>query len=97
MHDSGEKMIDDSVKMEHSIVIQPSFVGKNVVLKNAIVGPNVAIGEGCVVEKTVISNSIVQNNSTLKDAVIDNAMIGSHVVYYGESKDLSIGDYSTHT
>lgn len=96
MQQAGEKMIDDSVEMENSIVIQPSFIGKNCVLKNAIIGPNAAVGEGCKIEKTVLSNSIVQNNTTLKNAVIDNAMIGSHVVYYGESKDLSIGDYTTH-
>jgi hypothetical protein len=27
--------------------------------------------------------------------VIDNAMIGNYAAYIGESKDLSIGDYTT--
>jgi glucose-1-phosphate thymidylyltransferase len=95
MHAANEKMVDETVKTENALIIQPSYIGKNVVIKHAVVGPHASIGEGCVIENSVVSNCIVQTNSTIKNAVIDNAMIGNFVEYRGEAKDLSIGDYST--
>jgi glucose-1-phosphate thymidylyltransferase len=92
---AGETMVHESVKQEESLIIQPSFIGKNVVLKRAIIGPNVSIGDNCCVEHSVVSNCIVQTGSTIKSSVIENAMIGSYVEYKGEAKDLSIGDYTT--
>jgi glucose-1-phosphate thymidylyltransferase len=95
MHNDGAKMVDDSAEINQSTVIQPSFIGKNVKLTRSVVGPYVSIGDGCVIENSVIGNCIVQNNSSIMNAVINNAMIGNHVEYHGESKDLSIGDYTT--
>lgn len=93
--EAGTKMIDESAAIENSQIIQPCYIGKNVVIKNAVVGPNVSIGEGCVIEKSIIEKSIIQNHTKIKRANIYNAMIGNYVEYNGEQKDLSIGDYTT--
>lgn len=95
MHDDGKNMVDATATIENSTIIQPSLIGKNVMIKNAIVGPYASIGEGCVIEKSVVENCIIQSNTKIKHAVINNAMLGSYVVYNGEQKDLSIGDYTT--
>jgi glucose-1-phosphate thymidylyltransferase len=95
MHQANEVMVDPSVKVENAIIIQPSLVGKNVKIVNSIVGPNAFIAENCSIENSVVSNCMIQNNTNIKKANIDNAMIGSYVQYIGESKDLSIGDYTT--
>ncbi len=95
MHAEGETMVDDSVQTENALIIQPSFIAKNVVIKHSVVGPYASIGEGTIIENAVVSNCIVQTNSKLKNAVINNAMIGNFVEYVGEAKDLSIGDYTT--
>jgi glucose-1-phosphate thymidylyltransferase len=95
MYTEGAKMVDDSVQTEDALIIQPSFIAPNVVIKHAVVGPYASIGEGCTIENAVVSNCIVQTNSKLKNAVINNAMIGNFVEYNGEAKDLSLGDYST--
>ncbi|MES2559302.1 MAG: sugar phosphate nucleotidyltransferase [Bacteroidota bacterium] len=95
MHAEGQKMVDDTVQTDKALIIQPSFIGNNVVIKHAVVGPHASIGDGTVIENSVVSNCIVQTNSKIKNAVIDNAMIGNYVEYNGEAKDLSIGDYST--
>lgn len=97
MHEAKEKLVDDSVKTENALVIQPSFIGKNVTIKHSVVGPYASIGEGSVIENAVVDNCIIQNNTTVKNAVVSNAMIGSHVYYEGEAKDLSVGDYTTVT
>lgn len=95
MHDDGKNMVDTTATIENSTIIQPSLIGKNVMIKNAIVGPYASIGEGCIIEKSVVENCIIQSNTKIKHAVINNAMLGSYVVYNGEQKDLSIGDYTT--
>jgi glucose-1-phosphate thymidylyltransferase len=95
MHEANEKMVHDSVIHEGSIIIQPSFIAKNVILKRSVVGPFASIGEGTTIENSVVGNCIIQQNTKIKNAVIDNAMIGNFVEYNGESKDLSIGDYTT--
>lgn len=95
MAEAGKTMVDATATIENSTIIQPSLIGKNAVIKNSVVGPYATIGDGCVVEKSVVENCIVQSNTKIKHAVINNAMLGSHVVYQGEQKDLSIGDFTT--
>ncbi len=90
----NELLIDDSVVLENSEIIEPCFIGKNVVLRNSTVGPNVSIGDSTVVENSIVKNSLVQTNSVIKNAVLDNAMIGNHAVYDGKHTQISIGDYS---
>ncbi|MBL0105657.1 MAG: NTP transferase domain-containing protein [Bacteroidetes bacterium] len=93
---SATSMIAKSVKKENALIIEPCFIGENVVLKNCIVGPHVSLGEGCKVEASVISNSIVQTNSKIKNSVIDNSMIGNYADYSNSPEQLSLSDYSTH-
>ncbi|EGV43022.1 nucleotidyltransferase [Bizionia argentinensis JUB59] len=90
----GEKLISDDVQLNNSKIIQPCFIGKNVVLKDAIVGPNVSIGDGCTIESSSVKNSLIQTQTTIKNANLDEAMIGNHVTYNGEFTKVSIGDYS---
>lgn len=92
--DGEETLIDASVNLENSKVIEPCFLGKNVVLKNTTIGPNVSIGEGSVIENSTIKNSLIQTNTVIKNANLDNAMIGNHVKYNGNFTNISIGDYS---
>lgn len=94
---NGTKLVADSVKNENSIIIQPSFVGENVVLQNSIVGPYASIGNGTKVTNSLVSKSIVQENATIKNAVITNSMLGNHAIYEGRPKDLSVGDFNVIT
>ena len=92
--DGVEQLVASSVKQDNSNIIEPCFIGENVVLKNAQIGPNVSIGDNCVIEDTSVKNSLIQSNSTIKNANLENAMIGNHVKYDGNFKSISIGDYS---
>ncbi len=94
MNEANEKLIDESVLLENAQLIPPCFIGKNVKIIRSIVGPFASIGDDCTIENSVVGNCIIQNNTTIKNAVIDNAMIGSNVDYIGQTKDLSIGDFS---
>jgi len=96
MHKADLK-VPASVKLENSVIIQPSFIGENITLKNSVVGPHVSIGENTKVENSNVRNSIVQTNCKIVNAVIDNSMIGNFVTYAQRADDLSLGDYSAQT
>lgn len=92
--DGDEQLIATSVKLENSTIVEPCFIGENVILKNTTIGPNVSIGSHCVVEDSTVKNSLIQNHTVIKNAILDNAMIGNYVTYNGNFKNISIGDYS---
>jgi glucose-1-phosphate thymidylyltransferase len=90
-----DSLLAADVKLQQSVVVQPSFIGKGVTLKNAVVGPFASVGDGCTIENSVVRNSIIQNNTRVKDVVLDNSMIGHHAEITGKPLDLSLSDYST--
>ena len=75
-------------------IIEPCFIGENVVLKNTTVGPFVSIGKGSIIENSTVKNSLIQTNTIIKNANLDHAMIGNHVKFDGNFTSISIGDYS---
>ncbi len=90
----NEKLISDSVTLENANIIEPCFIGENVVLKDTTIGPFVSIGNNTVVENSTIKNSLIQTNSKITNANLDNAMIGNHAKFNGNFESISIGDYS---
>ncbi|HMN32651.1 MAG: nucleotidyltransferase [Chitinophagaceae bacterium] len=89
-----ESLISKSAVIENSTIIQPCFVGENVIIKNAIIGPYVALENGAIVENAIISQSIIGKESTVKNAVLNNSLLGNHVTCQSKSEELSLGDYS---
>jgi glucose-1-phosphate thymidylyltransferase len=80
--------------LENSKIIQPCFVGENVVLKNTTIGPFVSVGNNTIIENSIVKNSLIQTHTSIKNANLDNAMIGNHVKFDGNFTSISIGDYS---
>lgn len=78
----------------NSVIIEPCFIGENVVLENAVVGPHVSIGNNTKVKDSVVKNTIIQNNSSISNVVVKDSMIGSHASFTKEASDISIGDYT---
>ena len=90
----GEALISNSVQLDNANIIEPCFIGENVVLKDTTVGPFVSIGDNTTVVNSTIKNSLIQTQSKISNANLDNAMIGNHVVFDGNFEAISIGDYS---
>lgn len=88
-------LVSKTAKIENSVVVQPSYIGENVVLINSVVGPHASIGNNTRIEGSVIKNSIVQTNTKITNAVITNSMIGNSAEYNGRPVELSMGDYTT--
>lgn len=89
----GTDLISKKAELTNSVVIEPSFIGENVVLENSVVGPYASIGEGSRVMNSVISNSIVQKHVNVNNTVFKDSMVGAKSQVTSEEKDLSIGDF----
>ena len=94
LKEEGENLVSASAKMENAQIVQPCYIGEDVVLKNATVGPNVSVGRGTVIEDSTVEDSLIQNFSLVKNAKLKNAMIGNYAKYDGDYTQISIGDYS---
>ncbi|MGF1557219.1 sugar phosphate nucleotidyltransferase [Paucihalobacter sp.] len=92
--DNEEVLISNSINQFNTTILEPCFIGENVVLKDCIIGPYVSIGNNCNLENTSVKNSLIQNNTKIINAKLDQAMIGNYVHFDGEFKSISIGDYS---
>lgn len=90
-----QNLVSSSAKLVNSVVIQPSFIGADVVIENSVVGPHVSIGEKTRITDSRVKNSIIQKESRVSNAVIENSMLGNFVIFEGSSHDLSVGDYNT--
>ena len=89
-----EDIVSSSLKNEDSKIIEPCFIGKNVVLKGATVGPHVSIGDNSTIQDSTISNTIIQTNTVITNSTLHNSMIGNYVKINNNDQELSIGDYN---
>lgn len=94
LQEDGEDLVASNIEMENSEIIEPCFIGENVVLKNAKIGPNVSIGNGTKISNSTIKNSLIQTFAEVENADLDNAMIGNFAKFNGKFTEISIGDYS---
>lgn len=95
LFEEGYGLIDPSATAENAEIIPPCFIGKDVVLINSTIGPNVSVGNGCRIENSTVRNTLIQEDTVIENAELDNSMLGNKVHYRGDSKSVSIGDYST--
>ncbi|HTL82173.1 MAG TPA: sugar phosphate nucleotidyltransferase [Bacteroidia bacterium] len=91
---ASEKLISANVKMDNAEIIEPCYIGENVVLKDCVIGPHVSIGDNTTIGNSVVKNSIIQNNTKITDSEIQNSMIGNFAELDNVEGDLSIGDYN---
>jgi glucose-1-phosphate thymidylyltransferase len=83
-----------SAKIENSTIIEPCFIGDNVVITNSVVGPHVSISEGSKVDNSILKNCIIQKNSKINSTYLINSMIGNYVEITGIASDLNLGDHT---
>jgi len=91
----SEKLISKSITKTNSVIIEPCYIGENVVIENSVIGPHVSVGANSIISNSVVTNSIIQTNCTIDKALIDNSMLGHFVSYKANTRSLSMGDYTT--
>jgi glucose-1-phosphate thymidylyltransferase len=95
--EKGNDLISSSAKLENCQLIEPCYIGENVVIRNSIVGPHVSVSDGSVIEHSVVRNSIIYKGTTIRDVSVEGSMIGNHVKVEGQSLNLSLGDFTEYT
>ena len=94
LKERGEELVSPSLRMEHSAIIEPVYIGDNVTITNSVVGPHVSISAGARIDNSRITNSIVQGAATVSNATITNSMVGNSAIVSGHPLDLSLGDFN---
>ncbi len=89
------KLHRTNIVNENSIIIEPCYIGNDVIIKNSIIGPHASIGSKCTIINGNICNSIIQSNTKISNANIANSMIGEGAEVKGKSLDVSLSDYTT--
>ena len=92
--EARENLISKTVSLNNSRIIEPCYIGENVVLKNATNGPHVSLGDNSLVEDSHLEDSLIQTNTIIKNAKLKEAMIGNNAYFDGHFQSVSIGDYS---
>lgn len=89
-----EQFTHATAVIENATIIQPCYIGENVIIRNAVVGPHVSIESNTIIEDAIVTNSIIQNNTIVKKAFLTNSLIGKHVIFTDKPEQVSLGDYS---
>lgn len=89
-----ETLTAASFQNQNSIIIEPCFIGENVVIKNSIIGPHVSVEANTIIEHSVISNSIIRDSSKIINANLTNSLIGKSTILTDCPTEYSLGDYS---
>jgi glucose-1-phosphate thymidylyltransferase len=67
---SKDLRLPQNIVQENAVIIQPCYLGENVVLKNTVIGPHVSLGKNSKIENSVIENSIIGENVSISFAVL---------------------------
>lgn len=92
---NGNEKLVFSNNNTNSLIIEPCYIGEDVVIENSIVGPHVSIGKGTSIKNSIVKNSIIQTETSINGVILENAMIGNKAILHEKAKNLSIGDYTT--
>lgn len=89
-----QDLIEHSAQRDNSVIIPPSYVGEEAVIKNSVIGPYASIGNHSKVEHSIVSDSIIMDHTHIKEGHLSNSLLGNQVEYRGKPDDLSLGDFS---
>ncbi|MEQ8359974.1 MAG: sugar phosphate nucleotidyltransferase [Cytophagales bacterium] len=94
LEERGEKLQSDKAKVKNSVIIPPVLIDDDAEIENSVVGPYVSIGKGTKIKNSRLSNTIIQKDSSIVDGHIADSMIGNNVEFKGDSRSLSLGDFT---
>ncbi len=83
-----------NIKNTNSTIIEPCFIGNDVILENCIIGPHVSIGANSTLVNSIVKNSIIQADAKISNANIADSMLGAGAQVLGKALNLSISDYT---
>jgi glucose-1-phosphate thymidylyltransferase len=94
IYKKDDHLIDESVKLNNSIIVKPCYIGPDIEIINSVIGPFVTLGGDNKIENTVLENSLVGKNTKITNKVISTSMIGNNTIIEGANENLSVGDFN---
>lgn len=77
-------------------IIQPVYLGNNIIIEDSTIGPNVTIEDNSEIIKSKIKNSIIYSNTKIINSEFYDSIIGNFVFIDNADGILNIGDYSSY-
>ncbi len=78
-----------------SVIIPPTFIGKNCEIVDSVVGPFVSISHNCKINRAILRNSIVSSGSEIDNVVLMDTLVGDDAKIIGSNYRLNVGDGSS--
>lgn len=86
--------LNQTTKIEGSVIVPPVFVSPSAVVESSIVGPFVSVADGAVVKNSIIKNSIIGYKAEVENALLNDSLIGYNAKVTGDFRALNVGDSS---
>jgi glucose-1-phosphate thymidylyltransferase len=91
--------VDDSLRhssarLVRTQVIEPCYLGANVVVEDSVIGPYVSLGDNVQVRNSVMHNTILREDTTVAQSVLADSLIGRNATVTGQARVLDLGDFS---
>jgi len=81
-------------RLLNSKIIEPVFIGKNVMIENSVIGPYATINNSCVIKNCIIRDSILEKFTAVENCALAESIIGEGASVKREFLKLNIGNYS---
>ncbi len=85
--------IPKSIAIKNSKLIEPVYIGDNVIIENSIIGPFVSIAKDSKIKNCIINSSIIQEKTQLNWSCISNSILGKEAKYSAKPKTLNLGAF----
>ena len=83
------------LKLNDSVIIQPSFVSEKAIIERSIIGPYTSVADGAVVKDSIIKDSIISYGAKVTSSLLENSIVGNNAELNGHFHRLNIGNSST--
>lgn len=77
-----------------SRIIEPVYIGKNVIIESSVIGPYATINNNTEIRNSIISDSIIEKNSIIENCVLENSIIGEGASVRRDVLKISLGNHS---
>lgn len=77
---------------EDAVVIAPSYVHPDAVVRRSVIGPYAAVEAGAVVEDAVVRESVVMERAEVRESVLWRGLVGRRAVATGVTGGPVVGD-----
>ena len=90
----GRPLVSDRAVIRDSKIIEPCYIGPDVVIEDSTVGPYVSIEDGTHILRSEIAGSLIGRDNHIEDSQFSGSMIGNHTHLAGLDNTASLGDYA---